>query len=197
MESVFKGHSTGNFAEPLGLMAFPPSVITRSDVCHEHSSLSSDLKIQSDRFHVLVTAAPVHSPPPAATSRHDLWIIARGNIVSTGTTLGLTQIAFQLTQEMTPHARLIAYYVREDGEVVLDVIEFPVEGAITHQVGIDFVGRTEASPGDTVTLSVTADAGAFIGLLGIDRSVSLFRDGNDITRGDVSGLITDKKESTG
>ncbi|XP_071823083.1 uncharacterized protein [Apostichopus japonicus] len=116
-------------------------------------------------------------------------IIARGNIVSTGTTLGLTQIAFQLTQEMTPHARLIAYYVREDGEVVLDVVEFPVEGAITHQVGIDFVGRTEASPGDTVTLSVTADAGAFIGLLGIDRSVSLFRDGNDITRGDILSFI--------
>lgn len=76
-------------------------------------------------------------------------IIARGNIVSTGTTLGLTQIAFQLTQEMTPHARLIAYYVREDGEVVLDVVEFPVEGAITHQVNKICPFRRTVSLGET------------------------------------------------
>ena len=35
---------------------------------------------------------------------------------------------------MAPHARLVVYYVREDGEIVADSLHFTVGGAVQNEV---------------------------------------------------------------
>ena len=46
------------------------------------------------------------------------------------------QFDFQvpLNAKMAPNARIVAYFVRADGEVVTDSISFDVDGTFTNQV---------------------------------------------------------------
>lgn len=41
---------------------------------------------------------------------------------------------FLATRDMAPRARLLIYYMREDGEVVADSLHFAVSGAIQNEV---------------------------------------------------------------
>ncbi|KAJ8041930.1 hypothetical protein HOLleu_12869 [Holothuria leucospilota] len=116
-----------------------------------------------------------------------MWyqVIAKGNIILTGTlTSSSSLLQFLVTSQMAPCARVIIYYVRDDGEVVPDIVEFAVNGTFGHDVTVSF-SRSEASPGDPVSVTVRADPNSFVGILAVDKSVQLFRDGNDLSRHNV------------
>jgi len=53
------------------------------------------------------------------------------------------------------------------------------------QVSVAFSDKT-VRPADTVTVTVSADPASYFGLLAVDQSVLLLREGNDITRDSVS-----------
>ncbi|XP_046542511.1 LOW QUALITY PROTEIN: CD109 antigen-like [Haliotis rubra] len=115
-------------------------------------------------------------------------IISRGSIVATGI-MGANQqtdftFAIPVTPKMAPNARIIVYYVREDGEIVTDSVSYDVEGAFQNKVSIS-MDKTSAQPGDSVNVQVTADPQSLVNLLAVDQSVLLLKSGNDITQSEV------------
>ncbi|XP_059154461.1 CD109 antigen-like, partial [Physella acuta] len=64
-------------------------------------------------------------------------ILSRGNIVKSGTIKGNNQksVSFSIVSEpsMAPSARIVVYYVRPDGEVVPDSINFDISGAFNNK----------------------------------------------------------------
>lgn len=91
---------------------------------------------------------------------------------------------FTVTQRMSPKARLIVYYVRIDGEIVADALNFDVEGVFQTPVEVG-VNVNQTLPGSQVEVHVNTKPEAFVGILGIDQKVLLLKSGNDITREDV------------
>ncbi|KAB7494034.1 Antigen, partial [Armadillidium nasatum] len=67
-------------------------------------------------------------------------ILGRGDVIYAQTLQahkGTTHVfRFVATPSMAPRARLVVYYVREDGEIVADSLHFALEGAIQNEDGI-------------------------------------------------------------
>ncbi|XP_052103780.1 CD109 antigen-like [Mytilus californianus] len=109
----------------------------------------------------------------------------------------VTQGRFTMTQEkqrnqrlmitygMVPQAKLLVYYARrQDGEIVADAISIPIEDIFDNAVSLKFNKKT-ATPGEEVSLQVTADQKSLVNVLAVDKSVLLLKSGNDITTQDV------------
>ncbi|GFO10659.1 Cd109 antigen-like [Plakobranchus ocellatus] len=115
-------------------------------------------------------------------------VLSRGRIVKTGliTSQKQTVQPFVLATDvsMAPHARIVAYYVTGDGEIVTDSISFNVDGAFLNKVSVK-LDTTDAGPGDTVAVTVNADPSSAAYLAAIDQSVLLLKSGNDVTADDV------------
>lgn len=60
-------------------------------------------------------------------------MLSRGTVVAAGKIYGNT-FSVVTTPEMAPTARIIAYYVRTDGEIVTDSIGFDVDGVFLNKV---------------------------------------------------------------
>ncbi|WAQ99618.1 CD109-like protein, partial [Mya arenaria] len=116
-------------------------------------------------------------------SNLSIQVMSRGSVVMSGTVTG-SAFNVPVDAKMAPNARVIAYYVRADGEVVIDSISFDVSGVFENQVSISF-DKTKATPGDTVNVVVTADPNSIVNLLAVDQSVLLLRGGNDVTPSEV------------
>nr|KAG5689545.1 hypothetical protein BaRGS_008920 [Batillaria attramentaria] len=99
---------------------------------------------------------------------------------------GVTSYRFSLPVQpaMAPSARLVLYYVRQDGEVITDSMSFAVDGAFENEVTVK-MDHTEAEPGDSVQVTVSATPQSTAYLLAVDQSVLLLKSGNDITAGQV------------
>ncbi|KAH3871691.1 hypothetical protein DPMN_034902 [Dreissena polymorpha] len=109
--------------------------------------------------------------------------MSRGNVVMAGTVSGST-FSIHVDSKMAPNARIIAYYVRADGQVVTDSISFDVDGAFQNQVALSF-DKTKAAPGDNVNVIVTADLQSIVNLVAVNQIVLLLRSGNDVTQSEV------------
>ncbi|KAH9514214.1 hypothetical protein Btru_028388 [Bulinus truncatus] len=133
-------------------------------------------------------------------------ILSRGGIVKAGTVDANSQLVHQFSiqsdSSMAPNARIVVYYVREDGEIVTDSISFDISGAFKNKVSIN-LDKTDVEPGDDVTVTVQADPDSIAHLLAIDQSVLLLKGGNDVTENDVYtelkeyDTITDSSKSSG
>ncbi|XP_064609177.1 LOW QUALITY PROTEIN: CD109 antigen-like [Liolophura sinensis] len=119
-------------------------------------------------------------------------ILSRGVIVTTGTVNGQNSksVSFnvRVTSAMAPNARILLYFVREDGEIVTDSISFNVEGLFANQVSVHF-NKAKAEPGQDVDVIVSADANSVVNLLAVDQSVILLKSGNDITPTQVKEAV--------
>lgn len=79
-----------------------------------------------------------------------------------------------------PRARLIVYFVRNSFIVSsTEYIDLKDDFKNHIEVGI---GTDTAKPGQMVDINVKSNPNAYIGLLGIDKSVLLLRSGNDLDR---------------
>ncbi|XP_033103844.1 CD109 antigen-like [Anneissia japonica] len=112
-------------------------------------------------------------------------IISKSRIVAMKTIRGLTStqnfFSVDVTSDMAPFSKLVAYYVREDKEVVVDVFKFNVDGAFKNQVSLSFSNEV-VEPDDNITVDVTATGGSLVYILAVDQSVLLLKSGNDITQ---------------
>nr|KAG5689527.1 hypothetical protein BaRGS_008902 [Batillaria attramentaria] len=99
---------------------------------------------------------------------------------------GVTSYRFSLPVQpaMAPSARLVLYYVRQDGEVITDSMSFAVDGAFENEVTVK-MDHAEAEPGDSVQVTVSATPQSTAYLLAVDQSVLLKKSGNDITADQV------------
>nr|XP_022294895.1 CD109 antigen-like [Crassostrea virginica] len=119
-------------------------------------------------------------------------ILSRGSIVHVGSVDGSNSTSFNfsvtLTAKMAPHSKMLAYYVRTDGEIVTDSISFNVAGVFQNQVSLSF-DKPKAQPGENVNIRITADPMSVVNLLVVDQSVLLMKSGNDITQEEVVNEI--------
>nr|ADA77513.1 thioester-containing protein-B [Azumapecten farreri] len=115
-------------------------------------------------------------------------VLGRGSIAVSGAINGNNAKAFPfnvpLNAKMAPNARIVAYYVRADGEIVTDSISFDVSGTFENDVSIRF-DKSKAQPGDGINVDVSADPNSIVNLLAVDQSVLLLKSGNDITPAEV------------
>ncbi|KAL8566696.1 hypothetical protein ACOMHN_050345 [Nucella lapillus] len=89
--------------------------------------------------------------------------------------------SFPVTAKMEPNCRVLAFYVRPDGEVVADSVTFKVDASPADQVEVNYA-RQKVKPGDDVQMTVTARPHSVVFLLTVDKSVQLLKSGNDITQ---------------
>ncbi|CAK8682027.1 unnamed protein product [Clavelina lepadiformis] len=85
-----------------------------------------------------------------------------------------TSLTIDVIPEMSPMARMLVYYVKDDGEGVADSIHLPVKPKLTNEVRV-VTSEDQTTPGSEVNLQVTSDPGSCVCLVMVDRSVHLMK----------------------
>ncbi|XP_069165594.1 LOW QUALITY PROTEIN: thioester-containing protein 1 allele R1 [Procambarus clarkii] len=115
-------------------------------------------------------------------------VIGRGDVLFADTLQahqGTTHtFRFVATASMAPRARLLVYYVRDDGEIVADSLHFAVAGAIQNEVSVNLTPASVA-PGEDVSITVTTRPNAFVGLLAVDQRALLLANANHLSQEEV------------
>jgi len=142
-----------------------------------------------------------------------LLVISQGSIQEhtfeferSGTTTAV--VSFRVTAPMVPRVKVLGVFSREDGELVADLIEIPVECTLQNQVGVAF-NQSSASPGDPISIETVTSPRSVVVLSIIDKSLTLLADackslesGNvcrllrSLTRGSLPGATRCNVEST-
>ncbi|XP_070508211.1 CD109 antigen-like [Chironomus tepperi] len=119
-------------------------------------------------------------------------IFARNKIVAKGQVKGSNtkclKFDFQPTYSMTPSARIIAFYVTSDGEIVSASRVLSFDNLLSNFVNID-LSKSDARPSSLLNISVKSKPLSYVGLLGVDQSVLLLKSGNDIDLGMVESEL--------
>ncbi|XP_053147686.1 C3 and PZP-like alpha-2-macroglobulin domain-containing protein 8 isoform X2 [Hemicordylus capensis] len=102
----------------------------------------------------------------------------------------VTSLHFSVTHVMAPLARLLAYYVRENGEGVADSLPLAVKPAFENQVSVTF-SANETRPGDSVSVQVRAARGSCVCLAAVDKSVYLLKPGFQLTAAQIFRELSD------
>ncbi|KAJ6664317.1 hypothetical protein lerEdw1_008536 [Lerista edwardsae] len=102
----------------------------------------------------------------------------------------VTSLHFSVTHSMAPLGRLLAYYVRENGEGVTDTLQFAVEPSFENQVSVAF-SANETRPGDYVGVKVRAAQGSCVCLATVDKSVYLLKPGFQLTSAQIFQELAD------
>ncbi|XP_053627278.1 thioester-containing protein 1 allele R1 isoform X4 [Cherax quadricarinatus] len=115
-------------------------------------------------------------------------VIGRGDVLFADTLQahqGTTHIfRFMATAPMAPRARLVVYYVKDDGEIVADSLHFAVSGAIQNEVSVNLTPAS-VEPGGDVSITVTTRPNAFVGLLAVDQRALLLGTHNHFSQEEV------------
>nr|BAR45598.1 thioester-containing protein 1 [Epanerchodus sp. RS-2014] len=128
-------------------------------------------------------------------SRLDYEVVARGKIITSGS-LKFDKDAkshsfpLNITQDMAPRARVVAYYVSSCGEVVADSLDFTVNGVFQTPVGLH-TSENKTKPGAPIEVTVDTLPNSTVGLLAIDQSVLLLKSGNDLNRNEIINDLGD------
>lgn len=123
----------------------------------------------------------VHSTVPLDTLYYVL--IGRGDILlSRKFTLRSPsqQLNFRLLApaNAAPQATLVIYALHQD-EIIADSVNFRVDGSLDNFLNITMTTE-EAQPGETVNIVVGSRPNSLIGLRGIDQSVLIMKEDNDL-----------------
>ncbi|XP_032591779.2 CD109 antigen [Drosophila grimshawi] len=125
-------------------------------------------------------------------------IVARGNIVK-AEHVEVPQgrknhtVKFTPTFAMVPQASIYVYYI-SDNELRFE--EKAIDFDKDFENSIEISAPLEAKPSEEVKLQIKTDANSYVGLLGVDQSVLLFKSGNDLTREDVFSSLNKYKTTT-
>ncbi|XP_060000647.1 C3 and PZP-like alpha-2-macroglobulin domain-containing protein 8 isoform X4 [Lagenorhynchus albirostris] len=92
----------------------------------------------------------------------------------------VTSLRLTVTPSMVPLGRLLAFYVRENGEGVADSLQFAVETFFENQVSLTY-SANETQPGEVVDLRVRAARGSCVCVAVVDKSIYLLRSGFRLT----------------
>ncbi|MEA1966529.1 MAG: alpha-2-macroglobulin family protein, partial [Euryarchaeota archaeon] len=108
----------------------------------------------------------VHSTNPG-TVFYDIF--ANGRTVYSGTS-ERSEIAVQVTPQMSPAAKIVAYMINPNSEVSADVLPFDVRFETSVDLTSEF-GSDTVAPGDAVRVNFDAGTGSMIGVAIVDESV--------------------------
>uniref|UniRef100_G1KD46 CD109 molecule n=1 Tax=Anolis carolinensis TaxID=28377 RepID=G1KD46_ANOCA len=107
-------------------------------------------------------------------------VVSKEQIVAAGKKKSTT---FTLTPENSwaPSACVIAYHVDDNGEVINDVLRFPVQPDFKNKIKMHW-SKNKARPSEDVTLKISVtEPKTTIGLLVVDKSTKLLGKRSDIT----------------
>jgi len=142
------------------------------------NSNQDDIEPLKEAFFNIKTTEEVNNIRMMVMSRGQLM---RDETISTGQESNSHEFSFDVDYNMTPNVKIIATYVRSDGEIVADYVSFPVSLRLENQVSMT-ASDDNVDAGDDVTINVQTSAGAYVGARAIDQSVLLLKSGNDITQ---------------
>ncbi|XP_037047883.1 CD109 antigen-like [Bradysia coprophila] len=114
-------------------------------------------------------------------------ILGRGDIIVTRTEMvpktNYFVFSFMASFAMVPKAKLIVYYMK-DAQIISDAIDIDFGEELHNFVKVD-TSVDQAQPGQNIDITVSTRPGSFVGLLGVDQSVILLKDGNDLSKSEV------------
>ncbi|XP_069677480.1 CD109 antigen-like isoform X2 [Periplaneta americana] len=152
----------------------PSNTFIQAVVNTEHPTVNQDVELE------------VNSTEPMKYFSYQ--VIGRGDVVTANTievpNKKTYKFRFLATYAMAPTAHVVVFYVKEDGEVVADALDIELEGSLQNFVKIN-ANVEETQPGSNVELTIEAKPESYVGVLGIDQSVLLLKEGNDITEDTV------------
>ncbi|UCD50354.1 MAG: hypothetical protein JSW27_22860 [Phycisphaerales bacterium] len=102
-------------------------------------------------------------------------VFANGHTVWSEAVAGST-LRFQVTHQMVPAAKVVAYVINPNNEISADTIEFDVAMDRGADLAVDFSAE-EVLPGEPVQVSIVAGAQAMVGLAVVDESVYALNEG--------------------
>jgi CD109 antigen len=105
------------------------------------------------------------------------------------------QIEFSPTLAMIPKAKVVVFYVTNDGEIVSDLVPIEFGNELRNFIDID-LSKEQAKPGEQLDIVISSNANSFVGLLGIDQSVLLLKKGNDIEKSTVFAELESYNDPT-
>ena len=91
---------------------------------------------------------------------------------------------------MSPTLRLLVYLVTTNGEMVADTVDVSVKHCPRNKVKMDF-SRKSASPGDKVSLTLSAAPHSICSTTMVDKSVLLHGGSNLLKQADVTNKLMD------
>ncbi|XP_041464168.1 uncharacterized protein LOC446192 isoform X6 [Lytechinus variegatus] len=89
------------------------------------------------------------------------------------------ELFFRVTTDMVPETRILAYYIRTDGEVVADSVAFRVQKKFENEVDIAFSDE-EMMPGAETQIMIHAKPGSLCAVGVVDRSVHILGGDNQL-----------------
>ena len=154
------------------------TVFAESEEAYAELALQANYSPSGNFIHLEQTGEPslevggqatfkVHSTSEARAFYYE--VLSRGRVVFSGMAR-TPEIAFGLTPEMAPSARLVAYQILPNNEVAADYLPFDVTAGYPMQVSAAFSAE-QARPGDSVDVLVNTEGPARVGLAAVDRSV--------------------------
>ncbi|MEQ2233110.1 hypothetical protein ILYODFUR_018546, partial [Ilyodon furcidens] len=127
-------------------------------------------------------------------------ISSRGQLIKSERFKGRGQqiisLILQITKEMLPSFRIIAYYHPTDNEVVSDSVWVDVKDSCMGSLTLESVRSvTSYEPSKMFNLKVTGDPGAKVGLVAVDKGVYVLNNKHRLTQKKVWDIV--EKHDTG
>lgn len=96
--------------------------------------------------------------------------------------------SFMATFDLAPKAHLLVYYFRGE-ELVSAKVDIELRDELKNFVKLKLSSQ-RVSPGENVAIDITSNPKSYIGLLGVDQSVLLLKNNNDLT---VDGAFNERE----
>uniref|UniRef100_A0A672QA82 Complement C3-like n=1 Tax=Sinocyclocheilus grahami TaxID=75366 RepID=A0A672QA82_SINGR len=126
-------------------------------------------------------------------------ILSKGQIVRVErfkmTGQSLVTLSLIVTKEMVPSFRFVAYYNVDSSEVVSDSVWVDMKDTCMGTLKVEVKDPTLYGPGDQLSLKITGDPGAKVGLVAVDKGVYVLNDKNRLTQTKIWDVI--EKHDTG
>ncbi|KAG1955856.1 complement C3 [Pimephales promelas] len=137
---------------------------------------------------------------PGVTNQDFTYLIlSKGQIVQAdrfkrrGQTL--VSLSLPVTKDMVPSFRFVAYYHVGTSEVVSDSVWVDVKDTCMGTLKVEVKDHAQFGPGDKLSLIITGDPGAKVGLVAVDKGVYVLNDKNRLTQTKIWDII--EKHDTG
>ncbi|XP_055060092.2 complement C3 isoform X1 [Misgurnus anguillicaudatus] len=126
-------------------------------------------------------------------------IQSKGQIVNAGrfkrTGQSLVTLSLPVTKDMLPSFRFVAYYHVGSSEVVSDSVWVDVKDTCMGKLKIEVKDQEQYGPGDAISLKISGDPGAKVGLVAVDKGVYVLNNKHRLTQTKIWDII--EKHDTG
>ncbi|XP_064474631.1 alpha-2-macroglobulin-like isoform X3 [Ornithodoros turicata] len=110
------------------------------------------------------------------------------NVAENVSNVGSLELDLTPDFSYVPLAKLLVFYIREDGEVIADSQEFEVEKCLKNNVTLRF-GSESVQPATTAAIHLSGSPLSFCGVGVVDKSVHLLKQDNQLTKAKVYDLL--------